>query len=104
MVVQHGLQIFRQGVNDGLNVEAHTPQGLLLYGEVLAPGSHLQGGRKEEMRRPETASCPLSALALAQQTSRCLCSGAKGKEMGSCQLGLRPTERDRTWNSLTGNL
>lgn len=65
MVVQHRLQILRQGVNDGLNVKAHALQGLLLHREVLAPGSYLQEGRGEEMRSPETASCPHSAMPLA---------------------------------------
>lgn len=45
VVVQHGLEILRQGPDDGLDVQTHPLQRLLLHGQVLAPGSDLQGDR-----------------------------------------------------------
>lgn len=50
VVVQHSLEILRQGANDGLDIQAHPLQSFLLHRQVLAPGSYLQGERGEKQR------------------------------------------------------
>lgn len=67
MVVQHSLEILRQGADDGLDVQTDPLQRFLLHREVLAPGSDLQGDGKVK-----TASEFLLLLCLSSANSSCL--------------------------------
>lgn len=56
-MVQHGLQVLGQGADDGVDVETHPLQGLLLDGQVLAAGPHLHG-RWELTHSKGLSPCP----------------------------------------------
>lgn len=95
VVVQHSLEILRQGANDGLNVQTHALQCFLLHREVLAPGAYLQRGRGEKRGFSNSFQVPLSALSKLHVVS--LVRGTR-QQTGTCHLSLREMKRVRTWN------